>query len=232
MCLNEINFQSFLDVVSNWYLITYSWIIFVIIAFWCHFSASCFQYFSFDQTVITCLPFWQSCGVYICICLMIMNTVVFIYSKRLQLLAGPGIAGIIYKTWTPKSLFLFRQGVPHQMGVSQHLVSFPKMTFCELVYSGMACQSVPSVSYVALKIDDDTHYRCRTIIQFPHKLSHEFCVPWWRHQMETFSALMSLCVGNSPVPVNSPAQRPVTRSFGVFLDLCLNKWLRKQPRGW
>ena len=27
---------------------------------------------------------------------------------------------------------------------------------------------------------------------------------WWRHQMETFSALLAFSVGNSPVPVNSP----------------------------
>ena len=27
---------------------------------------------------------------------------------------------------------------------------------------------------------------------------------WWRYQMETFSALLAICVGNSPVPVNSP----------------------------
>ena len=27
---------------------------------------------------------------------------------------------------------------------------------------------------------------------------------WWHHQMETFSALLALCAGNSPVPVNSP----------------------------
>ena len=29
-----------------------------------------------------------------------------------------------------------------------------------------------------------------------------------------------------------PAQRLVTRSFDVFLDLRLNKWLNKQSRGW
>ena len=29
-------------------------------------------------------------------------------------------------------------------------------------------------------------------------------ISWWRHQMETFSALLALCAGNSPVPVNSP----------------------------
>ena len=29
-----------------------------------------------------------------------------------------------------------------------------------------------------------------------------------------------------------PAQRPGTRSFDVFFDLLLNKWLSKQPWGW
>ena len=29
-----------------------------------------------------------------------------------------------------------------------------------------------------------------------------------------------------------PAQRPVTQSFDVFFDLCLNKWLSKQSCGW
>ena len=27
---------------------------------------------------------------------------------------------------------------------------------------------------------------------------------WWRHQMKTFSAILALCPGKSPVPVNSP----------------------------
>ena len=56
--------------------------------------------------------------------------------------------------------------------------------------------------------------------------------PWWRHQMETFSALLALCVGNSPVTGEFPAQSPVTRSFDVFFDLHLNKRLSKQSWGW
>ena len=56
--------------------------------------------------------------------------------------------------------------------------------------------------------------------------------PWWRHQMETFSALLAICAGNSPVPGEFPTQRPVTWNFGVFFDLRLNKQLSKQPRGW
>ena len=55
---------------------------------------------------------------------------------------------------------------------------------------------------------------------------------WWRHQMETFSALLAICVGNSPVTGEFPAQRPVTRSFDVFFDLHLNKRLSKQWWGW
>ena len=51
--------------------------------------------------------------------------------------------------------------------------------------------------------------------------------PWWRHQMETFSALLALCVGNSPVTGEFPSQRPVTRSFGVFFGLSLNQRLSK-----
>ena len=50
-------------------------------------------------------------------------------------------------------------------------------------------------------------------------------VSWWRHQMETYTALLALCAGNSPV------QRPVMQSFDVFLDLRLNKRLSKQSWG-
>ena len=45
--------------------------------------------------------------------------------------------------------------------------------------------------------------------------------------METFSALLAICAGNSPATGELPAQRPVTRSFGVFFDLRLNKLLNK-----
>ena len=50
--------------------------------------------------------------------------------------------------------------------------------------------------------------------------------------METFSALLVICAGNSPVPGEFPSQRPVTRSFDVVFDLRLNKRLSKQFRGW
>ena len=60
----------------------------------------------------------------------------------------------------------------------------------------------------------------------------DFLLSWWRHQMETFSALLVICAGNSTVPGEFHTQRPVTRSFDVFFDLRLNKRLSKQSWGW
>ena len=77
-------------------------------------------------------------------------------------------------------------------------------------------------------------YRCSA----PELSSHGACkcpslsVAWWRNQMETLSALLVRCVGNSPVTGEFPSQRPVTRNFDVFFDLCMNKWLSKQSWGW
>ena len=54
----------------------------------------------------------------------------------------------------------------------------------------------------------------------------------WTMDYETFSALLAICVGKSPVIGEFPAQRPVTRSFDVSFDLRLNKQLSKQSWGW
>ena len=50
--------------------------------------------------------------------------------------------------------------------------------------------------------------------------------------MEIFSALLAICAGDSPVPGEFPAQRPVTRSFDVFFDLRLNNdWVNNRETG-
>ena len=55
---------------------------------------------------------------------------------------------------------------------------------------------------------------------------------WWRHQMETISALLAIWAGNSPVNGGFPAQRPVTRSFHVSL-MCawMNGWVNIREAG-
>ena len=60
----------------------------------------------------------------------------------------------------------------------------------------------------------------------------QLTLTWWRHQMKTFSALLALCAGNSPVPVNSPHKCQWRWALIFSFDLRLNKRLSKQPRGW
>ena len=48
--------------------------------------------------------------------------------------------------------------------------------------------------------------------------------------METFSALLALCAGNSPVPDEFHAQRPETRSFDVFCAW-INDWANNREAG-
>ena len=47
--------------------------------------------------------------------------------------------------------------------------------------------------------------------------------------METFSALLAICAGNSPVSGEFPAQRPVTRSFDIFFDARV--WVNTREAG-
>ena len=72
--------------------------------------------------------------------------------------------------------------------------------------------------------------RVKLVSQLTRKMPYEYT--WWRHQMETFSALLAICAGNSTVPVEFPTQRPVTLSFDVYFDLRPNKRLSKQSWGW
>ena len=54
------------------------------------------------------------------------------------------------------------------------------------------------------------------------------CVIKWKH----FPHYWPFVRGIHRVPGEFPAQRPVTRSFDVYFDLCLNKRLSKQWWGW
>ena len=65
-----------------------------------------------------------------------------------------------------------------------------------------------------------------------NRVSFQSHMTLWVHQMEKFSALLAICAGNSPVTGDFPAQRPVTRSFGVSFDLDLHNRLSIQSRGW
>ena len=106
----------------------------------------------------------------------------------------------------------------------------------------------PLIKTVFFRLTSKKHQRSAVLVLseggslesggFPQRASNAESVsmsrrhPWWRHQMETFSALLAFCAGNSPVPGEFPAQRPVTRSFGVFFDLCPNnRWVNNREAG-
>ena len=77
-----------------------------------------------------------------------------------------------------------------------------------------------------------TGYCTRFIVYSPTNHGHSSDIPhsWWRHRMETLSALLALRAGNSAVTAEFPSQRPLVRSVDVFFDLRLNKRLSKQSR--
>ena len=55
---------------------------------------------------------------------------------------------------------------------------------------------------------------------------------WWRHPMETFSELLAICTGNSPVPVNS-LHKGQWRGALIFSLICvwINGWVNNREAG-
>ena len=55
---------------------------------------------------------------------------------------------------------------------------------------------------------------------------------WWRHQLKIFSALLALCAGNSPVPVNSPHKGQWCGAL-MFSSICslINRWVNNREAG-
>ena len=117
----------------------------------------------------------------------------------------------------------------------------------------LTCNQSPAVGSIVINTDDnnsETHVcninliwpfgkRFRHVDTHPgistacyHQFFHDMHESWRRHQMETFSALLAIYAEKSPVPGEFHTQRPVTRSFDVYLDLRPNIRLNKQSWGW
>ena len=57
-------------------------------------------------------------------------------------------------------------------------------------------------------------------------------ISWWPHQVETFSALLAICVGNSPVTSEFPTQRQWCGAL-IFSLICawMNGWVNTREAG-
>ena len=59
-----------------------------------------------------------------------------------------------------------------------------------------------------------------------------WAVPWWRHQKETFSALLAFCAGIHRFPVNFPHKGQCRGAF-MFSLICawINRWVNNREAG-
>ena len=63
--------------------------------------------------------------------------------------------------------------------------------------------------------------------------SGDFSRSWWRHQMETFSALLAICAGNSSVSGGFPTHKGQWRGALMFSLICawINGWVNAGEAG-
>ena len=95
------------------------------------------------------------------------------------------------------------------------------------------------------KLDKSTHIFCHCTLHFVCKMTTFLSWPpigtmcyfartssWWRHQMETVSALLALCAGNSPVPVISPHKGQWRGALMFSLIYAwINDWVNNREAG-
>ena len=118
------------------------------------------------------------------------------------------------------------------------MVHHPPWIRWQTVLSLTGKSSAPSQYKDRLSRSGDFHYKDKTVVRlaFPYNgnpyTDIKTSLSRWRHQMETFSTLLVICAGISPLTCEFPAHRPVTASFDVFFDLRLYKRLSKQSWGW
>ena len=55
-------------------------------------------------------------------------------------------------------------------------------------------------------------------------------IPWWRHQIETFSALLAICAGNSPVNYPHKGQWCWALMFSLIY-VWINGWVNNREAG-
>ena len=94
-------------------------------------------------------------------------------------------------------------------------------TWCLILHVYTCCFWLPSFTHGYLDMQSVKQYAMLYI-----------CCSWWRHEMGTFSALLAICAGNSPVPVNSP-HKGQWRGALMFSLICvwINGWVNNRETG-
>ena len=84
----------------------------------------------------------------------------------------------------------------------------------------------------SLCMDEITSHKKNDMWFLVHAVISVILCPWWRHQMETFSTLLAIYAGNSPVPVNSPHKGQWHGAL-MFSLICvwINSWVNNREAG-
>ena len=85
-------------------------------------------------------------------------------------------------------------------------------------------------SFLALKFEGrHSIYPIGIVVKYCFKLLYH---AWWRHQMETFSALLAICAGNSPV-IGEFLQKAGWHGALMFSLICawINGWVNNGDAG-
>ena len=86
---------------------------------------------------------------------------------------------------------------PHKWPVTRKMFSFDDVTMLRFVCLIMDVYSSDNLAIIDL---GNGFVALKAVGFYANQGS------WWRHQMETFSELLTICVGNSPVTGEFPAQ--------------------------
>ena len=105
------------------------------------------------------------------------------------------------------------------------------VSYCFYIHRGDS-RLAPSQWQTALQSNSVSHSVIDSYFQQWVLLMLFMKFPWWRHQMETFSALLALCAGNSPVPVDSPHKGQWRGALMFSLIYAwINDWVNNREAG-
>ena len=108
-------------------------------------------------------------------------------------------------------------GFPNKGPVIWDLILSLLLSWTKLLnsHSNWRCVKTPWYSW-GISVIGVWSWRCKP--KFSTRTKVVFCIyTWWSHQMETFSALLALCVANSPVTGEFPSQRASGAELWCFL---------------
>ena len=125
------------------------------------------------------------------------------------------------------------------INISEVLVKFPYATLTWYSKRSHYCQHIKDLNYPTITSKPDGLGLCiaYTLCVYSFRSSVSKVSRERRYSRKIFSHWPYTCIDRKlwwPHTVTSgfPSQRPVTRSFDIFFDLCLNKRLSKQSRRW